>query len=319
MAKNKLYDEHKIGESLGVFIGNVRRAKYSNYGLTTQIFGENGENADYITALHLTKFLNVFVKISIWGIKTSEGASMKNSNGKYPKITSFIAKIKRPKPSDSGQTALFFSENGENADNANILNESKYVDALVSVQIQLADDNMTIHDIETDVSLEDLEYASKQLTGKEKIKNEKEKKNNLEAEDLLLKTGFFLIENVYKTIGNESNYKSWILEQNCCFNNDQCNHSEITPYQVLKGKSYQYLPVCKKHMEIIAKPQEGKELYLQMLELLKAYKTNWVITKIKTDLNINLKDPIPANKMKNYLIDKGLVRYLPTEYNFYLK
>lgn len=319
MAKNKLYDEHKIGDTIGVFVGSIRRTKYSNYGLTTQIFGENGENADYITALHLTKFLNVFVKVSIWGIKTSEGVSMKDKEGKYPQITSFIAKIKRPRPSDTGQTALFFAENGENADQANILNESKYVDALVSVQIQLADENVKIKDIETDIPLDDLENAGDKLSEKERIKLEKERKNDMEAEDLLLKTGFFLIESVYKTIGSDNDYKKWTLTQPCCFNDQNCDNSELKAYQVLMGQPYKYIPLCKKHQKVVLSPQEDDTMYINLLNLLKINKLNWVLSKIKTDLNIKLEDPVPVNKMKNYLLDKGLVRYLPDNYNFYLK
>ena len=62
-------DDYKIGDTLGAFSAYNRRPKASSLGLTACFFGENGVDADIITALHLTHYQDLPVKISVWLIK----------------------------------------------------------------------------------------------------------------------------------------------------------------------------------------------------------------------------------------------------------
>ena len=58
-------------EQLGVFSGYIRRPIPNQSGMIAQIFGENGDDADTILALSLSKYQDVQVYVNIYLIKDS--------------------------------------------------------------------------------------------------------------------------------------------------------------------------------------------------------------------------------------------------------
>ncbi len=74
------------GESIGGFEGYVRRPKPTTAGMVCQVYGENGEAADMISALGLSKFLEEGVHVSVRLVQEASGAAFtKPEKGPYRK------------------------------------------------------------------------------------------------------------------------------------------------------------------------------------------------------------------------------------------
>ena len=82
------------GTMLGAFAGYLRRPKSSSQGLTAQVFGENGADADTICALPLPRIQDWLVKVAVWGLKDKDGRRLRDDQGKNPLLTEFIAMVK---------------------------------------------------------------------------------------------------------------------------------------------------------------------------------------------------------------------------------
>ena len=168
--------QHDLGESIGSFFGFLRRARANKHGLVAQVFGENGPDADFITVLHLTRYLDAPVKVSVWMVKDRNGKLFDGEGQRQPLLTEFIGRVRRPLASDMGQVAQFFGENGPNADAVNKLNESRYQDALVLVELQKATPGMAASDIATSAPNERLEEGKGRLTSEEETQLKRQQK-----------------------------------------------------------------------------------------------------------------------------------------------
>ena len=56
-------------QNIGSFAAYVRRPKPMNTGFIAYFFGENGSDADLITTLSLTQYLNLEVNVTVYLIK----------------------------------------------------------------------------------------------------------------------------------------------------------------------------------------------------------------------------------------------------------
>lgn len=319
--KKSLLDGHEVGDVIGSFGGIVNRAKTKREGLTAQIFGENGRDADVITALHLTQYQDLPVKVSVWGVKDKNGALMKE-NGKPPKITEFIAKIERPSPKKEGQMALFFGDNGENADAINILNQTQYLDALVYVEIQLADPESTIKDIKTIDPTEDLKKEGQRMTASEIKQMRQMQKMYREAESILRKDGFYRNERVMAQIGKDQDYMEWVTTQPCCHPMGpglKCDHTDIVAFSTSDKGKYMYIPFCTEHVKEweqgianVASPRE----YMRSRKY--AFNTQWTYEMLKKILEVDDEHEIPPRKMADWAMSKGIYNLLPMAYTMYV-
>lgn len=238
------------GDAIGSFAGYLRRAKAFSAGLTAQIFGENGPDADMITSLHLTKFLDAHVKVTVWMIKDGAGKPM-GRDGTYPKITEFVGIIKRPLASNSGQVAQFFGGNGANADAINVLNQSCYQDALVHIEMHHADVGQTASDVETSGEPDDgiLRSAGK-MTPVERDGHRKTQKKAAEAIEILRLSGFFRHENVLGALGRDDEHGSWMSSQLCCHpGQSACDGGAVSGFLIPGGRRYRRIPLCQTHLE----------------------------------------------------------------------
>lgn len=240
----------QVGDSLGSFSGYLRRAKATSAGLIAQFFGENGQDADVISALHLTRFLDAHVKVTVWMIKDRVGRSMKTENG-HQKLTEFIGIIRRPQPNNMGQVAQFFGANGPNADAINILNQSQYLDALVYVEMHQAVAGMTAQDVTTNTPTAELEENSSRMTSTEQVEFKKAQKRAMEGMRMLEASGFFRNETVLAVLGKEDEYAHWLAGQVCCHpGNQPCPNQPVLAWSVPGARRWVGIPLCVEHAEI---------------------------------------------------------------------
>lgn len=237
----------RTGEPLGSFVGYLRRPKSSAAGLTAQIFGENGNDADVIAALHLTRFLDQPTKVTVWMLKDRNGRVMKK-NGQWPKLAEFVGLIRRPMPSQNGQVAQFFAENGPNADAVTALSQTSCLDALVFVEMHQAEMGMVVGDIQTEVPESELDQNSNRMTPAEAAAYKQLSKRSEEAIQLLLQHGFFRQESVLAALGRPEAFKNWVGGQPCCFpGSAPCDRQPVLAWQPVNARKWQALPVCVEH------------------------------------------------------------------------
>ena len=274
-------------------MGALRRAKSNRHGQIAQIFGENGQDADFITALHLTRYLDAPVKVSVWMVKDSTGR-LSNENGRQPLLTEFIGRIRRPTASDAGQTALFFGENGPNADAINRLNESKYLDALVLVELQKAVPGMMASEITTGVPTEELEAGKDRLTAEETQTLKKHQKRAEQIQQLLRQDGFFSKAPVLRALGTPDDYRAWLASQACCYPQPGmggCQEGPVRFMDVVGTRlgDYNAIPMCGDHLQawtdgIPDVGAQGQQAFLTSQAVL--FVQRWAQDALRRKLNV---------------------------------
>ncbi len=308
-------------DHIGSFSGYIRRSQASMAGLVAQFFGENGEDADTITALSLSKFQDAQVFITVYLIKDALGKIMKD-NGHYPKIASFYGVIKRPTPKRDGMIAQFFAPNGSDADEVNNLNKSCYLDCLVYVDIKgkrLAEEEK-IKEFNTDVdNLIDVGHVDKATEAQRKEYHKKEK-NYRKNNEILKLSGFLRNIDVLSKIGKSHEYKNWLMEnKQCCFPivDAKCDNEPIELYEI-KGliKAYNFLPFCSEHYELI-KDGNYETLpsgitYLEMKQI--QFVQEWAWTNLQQKFSLTGKEEPDPSKIIQWAIENELVNQLPSKY-----
>jgi len=311
--KNHIYTDHS--EQIGAFSGYVRRPIPSISGMTAQIFGENGEDADTILALSLSKFQDIEVFVNIYLIKDAVGKIMKVGN-QYPIISSFIGYVRRSMPKKDGMIAQFFAPNGPHADSISLLSRSDYQDCLVFVDIR----GKRAIDIKDQIQEENINtinsnYVNK-ITKNERIEFQRKEKlfrkmnENLEFSDFLSR-----IE-VITSIGNVEEYKEWLEKTQTCshLQEEPClNQSSFIEIQGLI-RPFNFLPVCSEHYCILKDPKHIDEnrFYYEMKHRL--ILRQWVWSKFKEKFSYDGKSEPDPSRIIEWAASKNLVKYLPNKY-----
>ena len=304
-------------EQIGAFSGYIRRPHPTVAGMIAQFFGENGEDADTITVLSLSKFQDAQVYINVFLIKDSLGRVMKE-NGSYPNIANFLGVIRRPSPTRGGMIAQFFSPNGTDSDSVNDLGKSIYQDCLVYVDIKgkLAKNLKETTPEITDKVIDD-NYMNKvtELQKKEYFKKVKtyEKINN----ELKL-SGFLRNSEVLYALGSEVEYKHWLTNDKTCsfVDNSKCL---ITPIEILEIKGvnnyFNFLPFCSKHKALMEQSYENQSGGLNYLEMrCHLHMQEWAWKKLKDNFSLTgVEEPDP-NKILEFSIKNKLDILLPQKY-----
>lgn len=315
MAYTGVQNQAETSEQMGAFSGYIRRPTPSASGMTAQIFGENGEDADTILALSLSKYQDVEVFVNIYLVKDSVGKIMKEGD-KYPLISSFIGFVRRSMPKKDGMIAQFFAPNGEHADSISVLSRSDFQDCLVFVDVR----GKKAVDMQDKITEENttqinLNYADR-ITKNEKsefLKKEKafrKMNENLELSDFLSR-----IE-IMTSIGNVEDYKSWLEKTQTCSHLQEkpcMNHSGVIEVHGLL-RPFNFMPVCDEHFSELEDEKHIAEnnLFYEMKHrlLLK----QWVWSKFKEKFSYDGKsEPDPA-RIIEWTAGKGLVKYLPSKY-----
>lgn len=238
---------------IGAFSGYNRRPLPDRTGMTAQIYGENGDDADIISALSLTKFqeADVFVKIHL--VKDAQGQIMKSQQG-FPIISTFHAKIQRPKGLRDGMLANLFAPNGKDADQVNTLGLSKFLDAFVFVEILKpeASPKETTSEPQQDITPElsvELDQIAQHLTPFERKAIQKKVKAFHEANRLLKVSGFLRQPTVWTQLGSELDFQKWTESIPCCAaGSSPCQNKPISfKIPAESHIKYNLIPLCENH------------------------------------------------------------------------
>lgn len=314
---------YELGDTIGSFYANLRRSRVKKDGLMAQFFGENGEDADFISLLHNTRFLNALLKVSVFLIKDSTGRSF-TDQGKNPLLSEFIAVNYRPSPSDAGQTAQFFGADGVNADAINTLNETRFLDALVLVEIQKAEPGLMAADIHTVVDPALIKEGTSRLTSEEVKAQKKDQKKAETAMEALIQSRFFHKEPVLFALGKPEAYQKWITSQLCCHpmpsGQPSCSHGPVQALEVKSGRlrQFRYVPMCMEHYKEWSGeflPEiggSGPQKFLESQNYMLA--NRWAIEQLVTQLHVPAGYlPSPRLVLK-WAIDNKVTSHLPSHY-----
>lgn len=302
-------------EQMGAFSGYIRRPQPALSGMTAQIFGENGEDADTILALSLSKYQDAEVFVNIYLIKDSFGKIMKVGDN-YPLISSFIGFVRRSLPKKDGMLAQFFAPNGEHSDSISVLSKSDYQDCLVFVDVRgkkSLEQKDTIQ--KENIQHINLNYIDK-ITKNEKAEFIKKEKTFKKMNEILELSDFLSRIEIITSIGNVEEYKSWLntsqtcshLQEKPCLNNS--TYVEINSLL----KPFNFLPVCDLHLPELNNEQHVLEnlFYYEMKHRLLLKK--WVWSKFKEKFSYDGKSEPNPNLIIEWALSKNINKYLPHKY-----
>lgn len=313
MAYTGQHTPQTTDEQLGAFSGYVRRPTPNTAGMVAQIFGENGEDADTILALSLSKYQDAQVYVNMYLIKDSDGKIMKEGD-KYPLICSFLGFVRRSNPKKEGMIAQFFAPNGSAADAVSELSKSNYQDCLVFVDVRGSLAVQKNEQLQSENIKEiDIHYLNK-LTKQEKEDLNKKEKQFRKLNELLEMDFLSRIE-VVTSLGNPDEFKEWVAStQTCAHAGNTCLNS--TGALKINGllKPFNYLPVCQLHTPELLDPVHFDEnsLYYEMRHryLLKKWAIQ-ILNKRFASPSMTEADP---ERVIEWAATKNLVKFLPQKY-----
>lgn len=314
MAYTGQFTPKNTEEQLGAFSGYIRRPMPSTTGMMAQIFGENGDDADTILALSLSKYQDAEIFVNMYLVKDPNGQVMKK-NDEYPIICSFLGFVRRSKPTKEGMIAQFFAPNGENSDEVSKLSKSDYQDALVFVDVR---GSLALKD-KDQIQQQNIQEINKNYINK-LSKSEKEeisrKEKSYRKLNELLELDFLSRIEVLRSLGNPEDFKNWILlKQSCAHAQEKhcMNDSGIIKVEGLL-QPFNYLPACDEHKDEMLTPEHFNEniLYYEMRQrlLLK----QWAVEGLRNKFaESGYTEPNPARVIE-WAAGKGIAKYLPSKY-----
>lgn len=297
--------------SVGSFSGYIHRPKPYNSGMLSIFYGEDGEDADTITALSLTKFQDIKVLVKVNLIKDSIGKIMKDAKGEYPLICQYSSTIRRPTPTKGGMLANFFATNGDDADSVNELGKSRYQDSLVFIEVFSDTDIYTSEQDKKEIISK--QKAEEKPTIKEKVAITKTAKKNNEAHKVLLVSGFYKNQTVWAVIGTPKDFEEWLFTKSKCYITDNgfnCENKDIKTINFKESNPFYQLNVCDKHSKK-ENVSGGEEYYLLKHNSLIQ---EWAIERIKAntytpnDININ------PQTLVEYASKNNILQFVPKNY-----
>jgi hypothetical protein len=305
----------ETAEQMGAFSGYIRRPQPATSGMTAQIFGENGEDADTILALSLSKYQDAEVLVNIYLIKDSVGKIMKEGDN-YPLISSFVGFVRRSLPKKDGMVAQFFSPNGPHADSISVLSKSDYQDCLVFVDVR-GKKALELQDKiqQENISEINLNYVGK-ITKNEKAEFVRKEKSFRKMNENLELSDFLSRIEIMTSIGNVEEYKDWLVKTQTCSHVQEkpcMNHSHVVEVSGLL-RPFNFMPVCDEHISKLEDPKhvEDNMLYYEMKQrlLLK----QWVWNKFKEKFSYDGKSEPDPSRIIEWSAGKNLAKYLPHKY-----
>ena len=303
-------------EQLGAFSGYIRRPKPTQAGMIAQVFGENGDDADTILALSLTKFQDTQVFVHIYLIKDANGKIMKE-NDQYPLISKFLGVVRRSVPKKDGMIAEFFAPNGPYADEVANLCKSEYQDCLVFVDVR---GMKSLAEQESKIQQENNETITKtyltKVTKSEKSEFQRKEKQFKKMNELLDRSDFFFRSEALCGLGTATDFQNWLLEYNTCVieqDNPCTNDATILEIDAL-AKPFNYLPICIEHQDLFKNPAyfEEHKIYYEIKH--KILLRNWAQQKLKEQFSYDKKSEPDPTKILEWAASKKLTHFLPKNY-----
>lgn len=302
-------------QQIGCFSGYVRRPLPHMAGMVSQFFGDNGEDADTITALSLTKFQDVQVFVQVYLIKDADGLLMKQADGKYPRVSSFMGVVRRPAPSRNGMIAQFFAANGRDADSVNDLGRSSLQDCLVFVDVRgkLAAGKEKEN---PNLSIELANEQVQKVTETQKKEYAKREKSWCKLNDELKFSTFLRNAKVLYTLGTEAEYNSWLITNNRCVfpeDNKLCNETATKTIEI-KGilPHFNHLPFCVEHADKVKNANETQMKYLEMKQLI--FTQEWAFKQLQKRFSLTGNEEPEPKKIVQWASENSLQGFLPERY-----
>lgn len=302
-------------EQMGVFSGYIRRPKPTQSGMIALIFGENGDDADTILALSLSKYQDVQVFVNIYLIKDPNGRIMKQGDS-YPLISSFLGFVRRSLPQKDGMVAQFFSPNGEHADSVSLLSKSEFQDCLVFVDVRgsLASKNMETLTQENIKQID--ENYSEKITKQQKLELSRKDKAFKKMNEHIQTSPFLFRIEVLKALGTGEDFQEWLnLTQPCAHNQDKTcmREAHAVPVDNL-FKPFNFLSACDMHEHEIMDDNhfEQHKLYYEMKHRLSTKEWAWSKMKEKFSFDGN-SEPDPS-RVIIWANENKLQKFLPPNY-----
>lgn len=302
-------------EQMGAFSGYVRRPKPNTSGMVAQIFGENGDDADTILALSLTKYQDAQVLVSVYMVKDAYGKIMKE-NDKYPMISQFLGFIRRSLPQKDGMLAQFFAPNGLYADNVANLSKSEYQDCLVFVDVRGMNSINQAKEIEQQNNEQISKNYVTKLTKQEKVEFSKKDKHFKKMNEFLHLSDFFSKIEVLSSLGTKEEYIEWLNEYKTCSHLQDSPCSNDSNYVEVNGllKPFNFLPACEEHKEEMSGGEhfEKHKLYYEMKHsvLLKS----WAAFVLTQKFSYDGKSQPDPSKVIEWATNKKIAHLLPKKY-----
>ncbi len=306
-------------EPLGCFTGYLRRPKSQRDGLIAQFFGENGLDSDIITTLHLTRFLDAHVLVRVFVIKDSQGRKMKSGSEPYVQLPDFRAIVRRPSATRDGLVAQFFATNGPDSDCVSEQNRTKWLDALVLVQIFPDEPDK----VPVPVSETELAVASSRLTPIEAKALQTLAKRAAEAWHSLLVAGFFRREALWRTLGNEMDFSAWLGQQPCCHPGAQpCKLAPVEPFAIPEpGLPFASLPMCRDHAQAWRTGHASLAIGSPQAFLLAEHAATmqrWAQLRLRERLGVSTQENPSASAVYRFAIEHRIAGLLPSGFTAYL-
>lgn len=300
------------GQQVGTFMGRLIRPRASRKGMTVQILGENGQDADTIVALHLSSLLDTQVSVQVVFIKHGDGRYFKK-DGEWLRFPLFEATIKRPTSHAEGLIAQLFAENGKHADTVNQLNLTEYLDSMVYVVIRKADGQS----VATTIDPSELEEASRHLTPSEIKGQAAQQKLARGAWRMLTMSGFFRKDAVLRALGDTAQFAAWIPTQACCHPGQvACQNGDVEAFLIPDpGLRFRHVPFCHEHAAVwetgsVVLPNATSPHTFLLGEQARLVH-QWAQARLRELLNTPAgHDPTPS-AIQRFAIEKHLTNALP--------
>lgn len=310
----------KTSEHLGAFSGYVRRPIPNQSGMIAQIFGENGDDADTILALSLSKFQDVEVLVNVYLVKDSVGRIMKEGDN-YRVISSFVGRVRRSLPKIDGMIAQFYAPNGEHADSVSLLSKSEYQDCLVFVDVR---GSLAANENQDDMLSENIEAIEEKCSGKitkqQRMEMVRKEKHFKKMNERLQFSEFLYRVEVLMALGNPEEFKKWLSDERLC------SHSQESPCKSFGGavqvkqffKPFNFLPTCethRSHFEDDSHFEENRTYYEMKHRLLTK---EWVWERMKAKFSFDGSGEPDPSKVIDWATTANVKKFLPPKYDVVL-
>jgi hypothetical protein len=287
--------------------------------MIAQVFGENGDDADTILALSLSKYQDVQVFVNIYLIKDPNGKIMKQGD-EYPLISTFLGFVRRSLPKKDGMIAQFFSPNGEHADSVSLLSKSEYQDCLVFVDVRGSLASQEPEKVKQENIIEINTNYSEKVTKNQRTEiSRKEKQFKKINEQIQLSEFLYRVE-VLTGLGNTNEFQEWLNDTQLCVHSQERHCMNESHIIEVSGffKPFNYLPCCAEHESDMSNEEhlENNRTYYEMKHRLLAKEWAWIKMKEKFSFD-GKSEPDPA-KVIDWATLKGLHKYLPSKYEVVL-
>lgn len=165
------------------FTAFIRRPKPLESGVTAQLFGQNGRDADAINVLGRTEHYDALVHVTVALDGEDQGG--------------FEGYVRRPSPLVSGMVAQFFGGDGQAADMITALGLSRFLERSAQITVRLI----------------------QSADGEDKAVKKPKGPYSTQAQ-ALWRSAFFRTEAVWRAVGTDEEFIAWIQLQPSAYSKD---------------------------------------------------------------------------------------------------